>query len=149
MNNAFTRIVLFDQPLLEAEVNNIDWVALYPFHDDDIDTSVEVVAVNVVKEINKIDNFKNRVFSLEKKIEMYTKDVLICRMNFLESAVRYEKLIGWNLLNGDVYDLGDGLLTELVKENRNSTQPTMAIQVCLISGNDTHPTVSISPSAHR
>ncbi|GHU16513.1 hypothetical protein FACS1894163_06010 [Spirochaetia bacterium] len=105
MNNDFTQIVFFDKPVSEESViNNINWAKLYPFQNND-----------TVK-INKPIIFKERISGIEEKIEKYTKGYLVNRMNFVKSAVRYEKLIGWNLLNGDVYDLGDGWLTELVKK---------------------------------
>ncbi|MDR2393358.1 MAG: hypothetical protein LBD93_04295 [Treponema sp.] len=36
---------------------------------------------------------------------------------FVELAVLYEKTIGWNILSGDVVDLGAGYFTEVVKKN--------------------------------
>ncbi|GHU70686.1 membrane protein [Spirochaetia bacterium] len=105
MNNGFTQIVVYDKPVSEESVtNNINWAKLYPFQNND-----------TIK-INKPIIFKERISGIEEKIEKYTKDYLVSRMNFVKSAARYEKLIGWNLLNGDVYDLGDGWLTELVKK---------------------------------
>ncbi|GHT57512.1 hypothetical protein FACS1894109_09830 [Spirochaetia bacterium] len=105
MNNAFTRIVFFDQLVSEEPViNNINWAKLYPFQNND--------TVKISKSIIS----KTKISDIEEKIEKYTKESLVNRMNFVKSAVRYEKLIGWNLLNGDVYDLGDGWLAELVKK---------------------------------
>jgi hypothetical protein len=37
-------------------------------------------------------------------------------MSFIELAVRYEKIAGWNILNADIFDLGNGQLTEVVKK---------------------------------
>ena len=104
MNNGFTRIVFFDDPLLEESViNNINWAKLYPFQNND-----------TVRK-NKLLIFKKRISGIEERIEKYTKEVLVNRINFVESAIRYEKLIGWNL-HETVCDLGDGWLTELVKK---------------------------------
>ncbi|MDR1445174.1 MAG: hypothetical protein LBI94_09885, partial [Treponema sp.] len=44
---------------------------------------------------------------------------------FAEWAAHYEKSIGWNILNGDVVDLGEGYLSETVK--KNTAPPTAGL----------------------
>jgi hypothetical protein len=104
MDNVFTKAVFFDAPLFQATSNYItNWAKLFPFQDNDaVKTNTAAV-------------FKARISGVEEKIEEYTKDNLVSRMNFVVSAVKYETLIGWNL-HETVYDLGDGWLTELVEK---------------------------------
>jgi hypothetical protein len=108
INNAFTRMVFFDN-LAAQEIGentlSINWARFYPFSAAD-DTIT-----------NKASALKQRINTIKGKIELYTKDNLINRVMFVELAVQYEEKLGWNILNGDVVDLGEGYLTEMVKKN--------------------------------
>jgi hypothetical protein len=104
INNDFTQIIFFDRPQLKV-TPNINWTKLYPFQTRN-DSSTQA---------NVFDTIKNKITDIEKKIEMYTIELLIGRIFFVETAVRYEIVLGWNL-HETVFDLGDGFLTELIKE---------------------------------
>jgi hypothetical protein len=106
MNNGFTNATFFDQPSIKLESNYINWAKLYPFQDRD--------AAQIKP--NMLDVFKTRIDSIKRKAEDYTTDNLVNRMNFIESAVKFENLIGLDLLNRDIFDLGDGWLTQLVEK---------------------------------
>jgi hypothetical protein len=104
--NTFTKTVFFDRTTIrEINTISINWANLYPFNTD----------TDTIK--NNSSALKQRISDIEGKIERYTKDTLINRVMFVELAVRYEKSLGWNILNGGVVDLGDGYLSEVVKKN--------------------------------
>ncbi|MDR3284482.1 MAG: hypothetical protein LBS97_04815 [Treponema sp.] len=104
MNNTFTRLVFFDNPLFNNEPSaNINWAKLYPFET----AAQRQTGQNTLKAITA------RITGIEEKIEIYTKDNLINRMPFVEIAVRSEKAVGWNL-HDTVIDLDDGFITETV-----------------------------------
>jgi hypothetical protein len=135
MDNIFTKIIFFDSPTSEetaakettTEEVDIDWEKLYPFRDSD------AVGFNNIAagETSILDDFKNTVFRIEEKVERYThhKDNLVMYMQIVESAVKYENLIGLDLLNVDAFylggenaiDLGNGWLTP--QKKRRPTPP--------------------------
>jgi hypothetical protein len=102
--NAFTRAVFFDRAITDI-TTSLNWAKLYPFN-----TVSDTIG-------NKSFVLKDRINNIKGKIEGYTRDTLINRVMFVEWAVHYEKSIGWNILTGDVVDLGDGYLSEVVKKN--------------------------------
>jgi hypothetical protein len=106
MDNALTRIIFFDKfmdDLLKTDMETVNWPALYPFQE------------KIVRDKTGIEYWQKRLSGIEEKIESYTKEYLINRLTFIEWVVKYEKLAGWNILNADIFDLGDGHLTEVVK----------------------------------
>jgi hypothetical protein len=108
MDNVITRMVFFDEffdDLLQTDTGKIDWAGLYPFKGNDAGNNG-----------GGIGNPGNKIADVKRRLEKYTKDLLINHINFIEMAVRYEKIAGWNILNADIFDLGDGYLTEVVKE---------------------------------
>jgi hypothetical protein len=108
IHNAFTRMVFFDQAALEIlgeKTLSINWARFYPFS----------AATDTIT--NKASGLKLQINSIKNQIELYTQDKLANRIMFTELAVQYEKKLGWNILNGDVIDLGEGYLTGVVKKN--------------------------------
>jgi hypothetical protein len=107
MDNAVTRTIFFDEffdDLLQTGVDPIRWSDQYPFRENIVDNKTGMAA------------WQEKTVNARARIEKYTRDLLINRMNFIELAVRYEKIAGWNILNADIFDLGDGQLTEVVKK---------------------------------
>ncbi|MDR2070922.1 MAG: hypothetical protein LBP81_05865 [Treponema sp.] len=90
---------------IQQNIVNINWAQFYPFSD------VSDTANNTIK--SRLSGLKQRITAIEEVIEGYTRDNLVNRIAFVEWAVRYEKTVGWNFLNGDVIDLGDGYLSEV------------------------------------
>jgi hypothetical protein len=110
MDNVITRMVFFDEllnELLETDTGRINWAALYPFRENDTGNNK-----------GRIENLGDRAAGVRRRIEKYTKDLLINHMNFIEWAVQYEKIAGWNVLNEDIFDMGDGHLSEVIKKSR-------------------------------
>jgi hypothetical protein len=111
MDNTFTRMVFFDKPNLEMELDNlavqvvIDWRSIYPFAGRDTTRSATMA--------DRLARLQQRIFDIETKIEGYTKESLVNRIMFAEWAIQYERVAGWNFLNGDVADIGDGYLSEV------------------------------------
>ena len=104
MENVFTRWVFFDRSdLFEDEKDPIDWAARYPFKKD--------ATEKLTKNVRASDNS-----GIKDKIERYTTYNLINRIEFVLSALKYENATGWRILNGNVYDLGDGYISEIVKK---------------------------------
>ncbi|MDR3170279.1 MAG: hypothetical protein LBU17_01480 [Treponema sp.] len=104
INNTFTQAVFFDRPLYIVPVT-INWAKLYPFQgirNGSVHTTV-------------LDSFTGKITNIEKKIEQYTTELLVNRVFFVETAAGYEKMLGWNL-HETVIDLGDGFITEQVKQ---------------------------------
>jgi hypothetical protein len=106
INNAFTEFVFFDVLLLQERNKNIDWAGLYPFSDNNNDKR------------NRIDILKNKIVKVEKKIDGYTNENLVGRIKFVEVAIKYEKAVGWNILNGNVIHLGNGYFAEVIEKIR-------------------------------
>ncbi|MDR1399537.1 MAG: hypothetical protein LBJ41_06430 [Treponema sp.] len=106
IDNAFTQTVMAEKQFLIGfnTTLQINWAQRYPFLKRD----------DVVR-INRIDTFKSKVAALEKKIEQYTGEQLAGRVFFVESAVRLENALAWTL-NENIVDLGDGFITELIKQ---------------------------------
>ncbi|MDR2398328.1 MAG: hypothetical protein LBD74_06165 [Spirochaetaceae bacterium] len=101
--NGFTQAVLFDMPPSPPYITNpIPWERLYPVQD-----APEA-------RVSALDRLKGRVEALKPKIEQYTQEILVNRDMFVEWAIVYEQLMGWDFLNAGVLDLGDGYLSEVV-----------------------------------
>ncbi|MHB9293970.1 hypothetical protein Holit_03089 [Hollandina sp. SP2] len=109
MDNGFTEAVFFDNWGMKIQKSSvhINWAQFYPF------IAVNDAANTEIK--GRLSRLKQRITAIEEVIEKYTRDNLVNRVVFVEWAVRYEKAVGWNFLNGGVIDLGDGYLSE-VKE---------------------------------
>ncbi|MDR1444563.1 MAG: hypothetical protein LBI94_06760, partial [Treponema sp.] len=109
IQNAFTRAVFFDKTIdktiTEINTRSLNWAKLYPFS-----TATDTIG-------SKSSPLKQRIDDIKEKIERYTRENLTNWAMFAEWAVHYEKSIGWNILNGDVIDLGDGYLSEVVEKN--------------------------------
>jgi hypothetical protein len=109
MNNVFTRMVFFDNKPATRLANDtivyINWSKLYPFN------------AGSTKTESRLSRLQQRIIAVERVIESYTRDTLVNRLMFVEWGIRYEKAIGWNFLNGDVVDIGNGYLSELAEKN--------------------------------
>jgi hypothetical protein len=106
MNNVFTRTVFFDRADLAFEKQRyINWRSVYPFDERD---TIRAGATE-----DRLTRLQQRIFDIETKIEKYTGENLVKRAIFAEWAIRYERAAGWNILNGDVVDIGGGYLSEV------------------------------------
>ncbi|MDR1352941.1 MAG: hypothetical protein LBK05_06630, partial [Treponema sp.] len=95
IHNTFTRTVFFDKTITDiAPLRSIKWERFYPFS-----TAADTIT-------NKASGLKQRIDDIKNKIELYTKDNLTNRLMFIELAIQYEQKLGWNILHGDVVDLG-------------------------------------------
>jgi hypothetical protein len=106
IDNVFTRTLFFDTVVLKEDEDRvtIKWAKLYPFNgiSDAVNNAVE----------DKASRLKRRIVTIENAIEKYAGENLVNRNKFAEWAIKYEKSIGWNFLNGGVVDLGGGYLSE-------------------------------------
>jgi hypothetical protein len=104
INNAFTQTVMGARSfLVDIEASQtINWAQQYPF-------------LQREDAQNKLDTFKRKVIGVEGKIENYTTELLVAQVFFVESAIRIEHALGWTL-NENIVDLGDGYITEVVKQ---------------------------------
>jgi hypothetical protein len=101
LDNSFTRFVFFDSPRLEkiGVYTDINWKKLYPFESNEVS----------IMSSGLLANIKNKIFSIEKKINTYTDENLINRIKFVEAATEYENTLGWQL--DEIIDLGEGYLS--------------------------------------
>lgn len=105
-----------------ASTEKVNWQKVYPL---DTDSDTDAVPMS-----EKIKNVKKKIISMENNIEMFTKDLLMGRVNFIVYANRMEKLIGWNIQNFSEYNsllfMEDGYLTGIV-EKRDVTEALNSI----------------------
>jgi hypothetical protein len=123
MDNFFTRLVFFDRlpdsstppGQIESEPEKIpastmiNWEEIYPFKDAGIHSAV-------VRPPNAFVKYKNKISHLQERIGKYTKEWLVNRVGFVETAAGYEALLGWTLLMQEetLIVLNDGHLMELI-----------------------------------
>jgi hypothetical protein len=137
MDNTLTRTIFFDRssdvgepssdfpindlqtdtPELSAGNTNtsIDWEGLYPFKKNDI-------PLTTVRPPDAFEKYKSKITGLEEKIEKYTKEWLINRINFVEIAYRYEMLLGWissPVQSETLIALDDGHLVDLISKSND------------------------------
>jgi hypothetical protein len=101
LNNGLTRLMFFDRRQAEEQPLVIDWAKQYPFQESG----------GNVAHGTPLSRLEHTVTGVEKKIEVYTGEVLINHVGFAETATRYEHLFGWHL-HETVFDMGDGYLAE-------------------------------------
>ena len=119
MDNAFTRMVLFDAPTLQYKSKSnvkgifINWGERYPF--DEQQTDINLLA----KAIQRGENFKRSVKNIEsEKIDKWCKDNLVLYSNFVEAGRGIDKVLDWDVVTPglDVYKMQDGYLTYCYKK---------------------------------
>jgi hypothetical protein len=103
MDNSFTRTVFFEKAVTPRI--NINWRELYPF----------TTHTNTTKN-NRLSMLRRRFTNIEAAIEKYAKDDLVNQSMFAEWVVQLERAIGWNFLNNDVVDLGEGHLSKTIEK---------------------------------
>jgi hypothetical protein len=118
ISNAFTRLVFFDSlPGDQGETGKpaevlINWQELYPFEEDDTAKIFSVVPIDHEAVFRRLDVKTAWIRNKKNKLERYTRDWLVFRMNLVEMASRYEAVLGWNPSNvANVHDLGNGWIT--------------------------------------
>ena len=149
MNNAFTDLVFFDARYLndgsessEEETDdelgrkstlvNIDWAALYPFHEDNTAQKEETAVLpdpveNVVQPTESVEEKKNSWISdyyascqalaerinqyedffrwnIEERINDYASDYLMGYQKMTEWAKQYESFVRWNYVSYSEYN---------------------------------------------
>ena len=111
MDNAFTRLVLWDETKLRANRNAAD--AVPDAWEPDATGVWEDSLTGRLKYIHRL--YTNLVKRVTSTAETYADQRLMLRIPIVESANRYEKLINWNLAGyleyNNVIDLGEGYLT--------------------------------------
>lgn len=126
LENAFTNTVLFDvQNLNNAGEDEsragedesragveIDWETLYPFQNSAISIEMKTEKAGFA------DRYKNRIQSVEDKIDTYVTDFLIGYKKIVEFANKYEDIIHWTYASYEEYNgtikLSDGQLTSYI-----------------------------------
>ena len=132
MENSFTNIVLFDLKNLnntDEDTGNatvkIDWQSLYPF-----ETGRQSVPDKAVTTTGFADKYKERILSVEEKIETYVTDYLIWYKKIVELANKYKSIIQWDYASYAEYNgivkLPDGHLTSYIEQrDTNSAADNM------------------------
>ncbi len=90
-----------------------DWAAEYPFDTDySFNYTAEIQETQAV-ETSKIKIYENAVKGVEDKIDYYSSNLLIGRMNFVEMNASFNKLIGMDIVSGtdSVLVMRNGYLT--------------------------------------
>ncbi len=120
MNNAFTRLVMWEDrrlsipgPIGDERAEVTDWDERYPFSVPAAQTTRWAHRFRWIDELQGW--MKSRVGRISTAIDLYANQHLMFRQPIVESANRYERLIGWNLAGyseyNNVVDLGEGYLT--------------------------------------
>lgn len=87
----------------DDSVNNDkpDWQTLYPFKNEAITESVSADETEEATQDEKPENgIVKRIRDIEDKIDYYTTELIFGRMNFIELNLKYNKIIGMNLISG-------------------------------------------------
>jgi hypothetical protein len=134
MNNAFTRLVWFDNNYVagddeQDETNSINWAELYPFDDSKSNLNITETAessnsANVSALSNRMQCITSAVESVEERIDAYTTGLFVFYSKILEGSYAYEKYIGWNFASFGEYNgvvqLADGYLASYVSKQDTS-----------------------------
>ncbi len=113
-------IVPEDTNAAEAEPGNtngtaapINWSEYYPFSSDYGFKYTEKTIEPQQDEDGKVKAYENTVKGIEDKIDYYSSNLLLGRMNFVEMNASFNKLIGMNIVSGtdSVLVMRNGYLT--------------------------------------
>ena len=119
MDNAFTKMVLFDRQELQvkegATKTNVDinWAAKYPFYEQ------QAASYQLGNFLRNMSGFKISIKKLEEeKIDKWCRDYLAFYSVLVEAGRGIDNVLAWDLMTPgmDVYRLQDGYLTYSYKK---------------------------------
>ena len=88
----------------DGSINNDepDWPTLYPFKNkaDTVDETSAEEAEETPQEETADNGIARIIRSIEDKIDYYTTELVFGRMNFIELNLKYNNIIGMNLISG-------------------------------------------------
>lgn len=143
LSNTFIRLIFWDnEDMTQIPYDNIDelelngettvsnmakplWRDLYPFKEtdryneaikaSDANQEYNSQGITMLRPLQFLDGYKNKIASVEAKVERYTTELLMGYEYFRVGLTKYEKMILWNVSKyseeNDVVELIDGQLT--------------------------------------
>lgn len=98
-----------------TQVQTVDWSADYPFPENYGFEYISAVTDEEIQpeETSKIKGFEDYIRFLESRIDYYSTNLLVGRMNFVELNASFNKLVGMDIVSGtdSVVVMRNGYLT--------------------------------------